>query len=396
MRSRRLRLAVCAAFVAALAPAVVSQAVDVPRPPLPKADALPTLTVKRDPGGVLAGKQVHGMILGTTCTWPTPQAVDFARMRALGINMISLYLCSYVSSIHDNSISTANSPSDAEISAMVNLIHANGFAAELVPIYVPDDFSFWRGKMAPTDVTRFFGSYQSLVWRWAALAQKLRVEVFAIGSECVRLQQYENRWRTIARGVDRRFSGITTYHTTPYSMLDVTWWNAVDWISLSAYFSLASQPYTGTTNADYQRYLNQVKYVFRTTHIPRIVTLHRQTGMPILFSEVGYASVAQSLVKPAMGARYGGKHSEAAQAIGYQAMLDMAKQKPLSWSWFRGIVWFFWDAGVIAPLDKQYSPKDKMAECVIANEWAPRRNLPKINALRNPKLRAACVATNAV
>ena len=44
--------------------------------------------------------------------------------------------------------------------------------------------------------------------------------------------------------------------------------------------------------------------------------------------------------------------------------------RPPPQPWLRGIIFFRWSEPVIAPVDKSYSPRDKLAECVIAAHWA--------------------------
>jgi hypothetical protein len=109
--------------------------------------------------------------------------------------------------------------------------------------------------------------------------------------------------------------------------------------------------------------------VWQTYWFPRLKVLADKMERPLLFAEIGYASVRGTARRPAMGAQTGAAWSQGAQADAYRAFLEASAYLL---PWFRGANWFYWQP-FRAPggtLDTSYSPKDKTAECVLANNWS--------------------------
>jgi arabinogalactan endo-1,4-beta-galactosidase len=104
--------------------------------------------------------------------------------------------------------------------------------------------------------------------------------------------------------------------------------------------------------------------------MPALRNLYDTYQKPVLIDEIGYASQYHAAHAPALSYRKKvGVPTMVGQAHAYAALLRAAARNR---GWLRGVVWFYW--GVPGgPTDLTYSPRDKTAECVLAEFWANRQ-----------------------
>jgi hypothetical protein len=234
--------------------------------------------------------------------------------------------------------------------------------------------------MAPSYLPAFFRNYTAAMVRYARLAQSLDVELFAIGSEMNSLQGYATQWRSVAAAVNQVYAGLTTYMATAVAGYDITWWDAVDLISVSPYYSLSSLP-DPSVDAMY--------YVWMKYYMPRLYNLSAKFHRPLFFNEIGYASVFGTALNPARAWRDDNNAvSQETQAKAYEALLRASQRG----SWFRGLVLYHWQAVTKPVVDRMYSFNGKLAECVVAQYWAPKPLTPEL-ATAN-RIPVACIGTH--
>lgn len=125
---------------------------------------------------------------------------------------------------------------EATIIYAIRQARRHGFKIFFKPIVQTPNF-VWRGFIPPT--RRFFrGVYTPYILRMARLAQRERVEIFCVGSELKATVRDKYEWELIIRQVRNVFTGHLTYVVNHNSYRDVTFWHALDFISVSAYFEL--------------------------------------------------------------------------------------------------------------------------------------------------------------
>jgi hypothetical protein len=282
---------------------------------------------------------------------------DIPRLAADGINLVSIDVTQYINSATATSIhSGIYTPTDQELEAAIDLAHENGMAVQLSPIVWTNQPYVWRGSYAPDSVDAFFTSYRAMMNHYAALAAANNVELLTIGSEYSSLERYTSQWALVAKQVRARFSGLTTYMATTQHLFSVNWWKLVDDIGVSPYYpvSYAAHPTYAEVLASWKK-----------RWFPQIRRVSVKYNRPILFNEIGYLSAQGAGAQPYVPTTKQ-PASEQVQADLYRALLDGADSQP----WLRGIVFFRWSEPVAAPTDRTYSPRDKLAECVIAEHWA--------------------------
>jgi hypothetical protein len=214
----------------------------------------------------------------------------------------------------------------------------------------------WRGAYQPDNRAAFFANYRNMMNHYAELAAANNVELLTIGSEYNALDGLAARWVRVAKEVRARYAGLITYMAVTQHVSTITWWKAVDFIGVSPYYPLsyALRPtYSELLSSWMRRWFPFVRKIS--------VTYNR----PVLFNELGYLSALGTTAAPWKSATKQ-PASQQIQADAYAAVLDGADTQP----WLRGIIFFKWSPPIVAPIDRSYSPRDKLAECVMAEHWA--------------------------
>src|SRR5205823_5832922 len=72
----------------------------------------------------------------------------------------------------------------------------------------------------------------------ARVAEKHGAEIFCIGLEYEHAEIFEERWRHIIAAVRREYHGKITYGANWDDIDAITFWDALDYIGMQAYFPL--------------------------------------------------------------------------------------------------------------------------------------------------------------
>lgn len=148
----------------------------------------------------------------------------------------------------------------------------------------------WRGSLRPPSWARWFAGYRRELLHWARLAEDEGVSLLAVGSELSTSDGQEAQWRALIRDVRAEFSGELTYSANWDHFEAVRFWDALDYVGLSAYFELTRS--TEPTAEELQR-------AWRS-HRGALATWQHQTGLdrPFLLLEVGYPSLDGGAAQP--------------------------------------------------------------------------------------------------
>ena len=99
----------------------------------------------------------------------------------------------------------------------------------------------WRGEInfRPTEEwDRFFGDYETWIVQMARVAEAHGAGTFCVGLEFTYAQKFDARWRKIIAAVRQVYHGKLTYGGNWDSFQEVTFWDALDYIGVLAYFPL--------------------------------------------------------------------------------------------------------------------------------------------------------------
>jgi hypothetical protein len=229
-------------------------------------------------------------------------------------------------------------------------------------LMLSNDPNQWWGKIGTAFTNEsqwqdWFASYTETINHYASFAQEAGVDMFSIGRELGGVTHREADWRRVIQEVRQRFKGSITYsslNTTtwgfPHSEENrITWWDAVDYIGLSAYYEL--------TNKN-DPTVEELKAAWTDRgYIALLENLSKRFNKSIIFTEIGYINKDGNNKMPG-NFNISTPTDSQEQADCYQAALEVLWGK----SWLKGIFWWQWSA-TSTPWPE--NPQSKPAEEIL-------------------------------
>jgi len=233
----------------------------------------------------------------------------------------------------------------------------------------------WRGKLRPLDPAAWFADYTRELEAIARVCAAGGAARLAIGSELVSFEHDVEGWRRLAQRVRALYRGRLIYSANWDRFPAIRFWDAVDEIGVSAYFTLAPRGQSPTVRALELAWLPIIDQLAATA---------AATRRPVVFTEVGYPTVEGAAFWPWND--HLGKTTCAA-GEGCEGALDPETQRRL-WTGFvnvfadrartsflSGAYAWLW-AGQGGLRDRGYTPRGKPAEGVLRLWYAADRPLP--------------------
>jgi len=224
----------------------------------------------------------------------------------------------------------------------------------------------WVGEIemrSERDWKTWFDSYEAFILHYARLAERERMEGLAVGTELPKASRRAGDWRRIIARVREVYHGPLTYCANWHEAEDVDFWGDVDFIGVQAYYPLTKSAKPKT---------EEIRAVWSPI-VARLRALSERTGKRIVFTEVGYRSVAGSLGEP-WNWDVGGEVDLEIQRDAYRAMFESVWAEP----WFGGTFVWKWHPklGALGPAvgraQRDFTPQGKPALAVV-REYYKRR-----------------------
>lgn len=227
-------------------------------------------------------------------------------------------------------------------------------------VYVPGG---WVGEMDTEDESAWSvweSSYRAYIFRILNLAIEYEVELFCVGTEYkIAAHKREDFWRALIQEIRVQYVGQLTYSSNWDHYDKIPFWDALDYIGLSAYFPLSEE--VTPDIEDLKEAWKPIKEKLRK--------LANKHDKPILFTEYGYLSADHCADKTWLNEDkiHQLPVNELAQANALEAMYATYWNE--AW-WAGGFLWKWFPNGMghEGYFDKDYTPQGKMAEEVL-RKW---------------------------
>ncbi len=272
-----------------------------------------------------------------------------------GTEFVSIVPTWYQNDEHSTQImpDTYSTPSDESIIHAIDVVHSLGMKIMLKP-HVDLYNEKWRGEICFNSNEKWrqwFKSYENFILHYAHIASEHGVEQFCVGCELVKTVERQE-WFDVIKKIRRNFSGLITYAADWSNYRNVSFWNAVDFIGVDAYFELTDKndPSLNELLQAWKRWKSNVE------------KMHNDTGKPIVFTEIGYRSIDGCNRDPWNWQRHG-KIDLKEQADCYEAAFRTFWHEP----WFYGFYWWMWypNTSIGGENDDSYTPYKKPAESML-------------------------------
>lgn len=218
----------------------------------------------------------------------------------------------------------------------------------------------------------WWANFSGFLAHYAELAEEQDVEMLCLGCEMNSTEADETRWRELIGSVRAKYHGLVTYNANHGRERQIPWWDALDLISISAYYEIP--PPAGVTVEEAAKAPTP-----KADMLARFATLKDELAQlsadykrPIFFIETGVTNVRGC-------ARYPWSHPDAypdtpldemEQANYYAAHLETFWGEP----WFMGFAWWDWPAQLYLPGraadDRGFCIFGKQAEQVLKSWYA--------------------------
>ncbi len=264
---------------------------------------------------------------------------SLASLRELGFNAAAVIPTHFVAATGDSRIIDGQQTESFEnVAAAVEKARDEGFQVLLKPHLNVTGYAAPAQTIDPIDKRAFFAAYQALVGRYASLAESTGASFLAVGGELSRLTgpEFREPWLAVIDEARRAFRGPLVYAANWGEDLNVSFWDALDYIGIDMYAPMqVTQPASAETIID--RWVNapaapDTTGVYgRTAYIDLFRSLSAQHRKPVLFTEVGVRSVTGALSAP-----WDFTHSYAAadfalQTSFYQALMKLVCENNDGW-----------------------------------------------------------------
>jgi len=169
-------------------------------------------------------------------------------------------------------------------------ITSRGFTLGFLPLVIGRDGS-WRGHFAPSNFETWGASYTERLTELVPIVRETRAQELIVGSEFNGLYLQENFWRQLLTRLRVALPGVALFAVANWDQVErISFWDACDYIALSAYFPLALR---GDKNLSVQK-LTQAWGPWKT----RLLDLAHSHRKSLYFAEVGYRSVDNAAAAP--------------------------------------------------------------------------------------------------
>lgn len=276
----------------------------------------------------------------------------------LGVKHIALMAVWYQANAESKKIYTdpEKSTSDESLGHAINVIHSLGMKVMLKPHVDLADGEV-RTNIIPSE--EWFASYKEFILHYARLAAKYNVELLCIGTELsnTTIPRWEAQWIGIITAIKAVYKGPITYAANWDEYETVSFWPAVDYIGMDAYFPLTDKtnPAKEELVQGWEKNADTIEGWLKTSKLNK----------GVIFTEVGYDTIEGSNKQPwrvlPTLAKY--KESQEEQANCLEALFLVLSKRP----WFKGFYWWnYFPRPDIGPLG--YTLRGKQGERVLS-EW---------------------------
>ncbi|MCH2234106.1 MAG: glycoside hydrolase [Crocinitomicaceae bacterium] len=241
----------------------------------------------------------------------------------------------------------------------VDLCQKAGLKIMIKPqVWIPRGYTGHFELETDAEWKAFETSYTKFILTFAKAAEEKNVELFCIGTEWEKfVRQRPEYWNELIDEIRTVYSGEITYAANWDEFTNVPFWDKLDHVGIDAYFPVAASIETTP---------NELSNSWRKLN-KELGNYSNLVQKKIIFTEIGYRSIAQCVTRP-WEAGQEGVYSEYAQLMAYQAMLENVWEE----DWFEGLFLWKWHHNhedFQKNENRRFTPQGKLAAQYLKEFW---------------------------
>lgn len=275
---------------------------------------------------------------------------------------------------------------DAEVKRAIQLARDNHLKIILKPVINVQDGT-WRAWIKFTDAEGnkdlaawniWWSNFRQFVLHYAAMAQDAGCEMLCLGCEMESTEEFENRWRNLIADVRGIYSGPITYNANHGREDKIPWFDALDIISISAYYPVGTDDVMEAEAAGLHNLpvssntLTALKNRWEPIRL-QLKDISRRFDRPILFIELGVCNAKGATAAPWTHEDPNMVYDASEQARYYQSAFETFWNE----KWFMGFTWWEWPVRLYDPKDAAtdvgFSIYAKSAQDIVRQWYTKKR-----------------------
>jgi mannan endo-1,4-beta-mannosidase len=270
---------------------------------------------------------------------------------------------------------------DEELLRAIQLARDNNLKIILKPVVNVKDGT-WRswikfnnknGKKDMQAWQQWWNDFEAFLLYYAKIAEETGCEMLCLGCEMGSTEEFEDNWRALITKIRKIYKGVLTYDANHGREDMITWWDAIDVISLSAYYPVGTDDVNLALKDDLSKVPPSDSSVkdMKKRWLPikkRLAAISSKYKRPILFIELGVCSAKGYSAAPWTHHNPEAIYDGDEQRRFFQATIETFWDEP----WFIGFTWWGWLPHLYtleeAKSDTDFSVYGKPAEKLVT-EW---------------------------
>jgi hypothetical protein len=247
---------------------------------------------------------------------------------------------------------------DAEVRRAIQLARDNNLKVILKPVINVHDGT-WRAWIKFNDPdgnrdmarwNKWWSNFRQFLLHYAVIAEKTGCDMLCLGCEMESTEDFENCWRNLIAEVRHLYGGPVTYNANHGREDKIAWFDALDIISLSAYYPVGTDDVLAAEAAGLENLpassctLNALKERWEPIR-RRLSIISKRFDRPILFIEMGVCNGKGCTAAPWTHEDPNMVYDVEEQARYYQAAFETFWNE----KWFMGFAWWQWPSTLYEP-----------------------------------------------
>lgn len=282
---------------------------------------------------------------GDISAWNATPTSALADVKAMNLNTVSIPIRVNIPSVTSTEATVDQASADNAVAIAKTMI-ANGIKVIIEPYPFIDNGAGIETALQPTDEAAFMTNWSKAVTDIASQVKGLDVKGMYIGSNFTNLEDHSDAFDKLINELRPIFKGKLIYRTNWW--YNATWdaattqafeekkqtpfFKNVDMLSIAAYFEV-SDPDEMDVNKLKAQLSNTTVFNRGQNIIGQIEDLHKATGKPIMFGELGITNYVGAMSKP-YAFQFGDNavKNDMIQSVWYRAWIETMNQ----YDWFKG------------------------------------------------------------